>query len=190
MDRKEKPPSTIIPKWLRALLAYGVMIGGIIAIIGLVALSHTSWILGLLLGLLFLPLVPAVQRVLLDDEPAAGLFFEQYFSTLKELVGLFGGMLLAVPFIAFKAAGFLAAVMLIPLAVIWGVAGLQALGVDIFAKVENINSLFRYTLITVGIAGAWILFDRLVKKYQDGSSFFSMLLQKGDHLKSKKGEKK
>ena len=177
MEEKRKPSSTVIPKWLRVLLAYGVMIGGIIAIMGLVALSDTSWILSLLLGLLLLPVVPAIQRVLLDDEPAAELFFKQYSSVLRELGILLGGLLLGAPFIAFKAAGFLATVMLIPIAVIWGVAGLQALGIDIFAKVEELDSLFRYTLITAGIAGAWILFSYLVKKYKDGSSFFSMLLQ-------------
>jgi len=178
MAEKEKPPSTVLPKWLRVLLAYGLMIGGIITIIWLVTLSDTSWILSLLLGVLLLPFVPALQRMLLDDESATGLFFEQYFSTLLELVGLLGGMVFAVPFIAFKAAGFLAAVMLIPLAVIWGVAGLQALGIDIFAKMEDLDRLFRYTLITVGIAGAWAIFSYLVKKHQDGSSIFSMLMQK------------
>ena len=177
MADKEKLPSTVIPKWLRVLLAYGMMIGGILTIIWLMILSDTSWILAVLLGLLLLPFVPAVQRMLLDDEPAMGLFFEQYFSTLREFGILLGGLLLGAPFIAFKAAGFLAAVMLIPLAVIWGVAGLQALGIDILAQVEDIDSLFRYTLITVGIAGAWALFSYLVKKYQDGSSFFSRLLQ-------------
>ena len=177
MEEKEKSSSTVIPKWLRVLLAYGMMIGGIIIIIGLGTLSYTSWILSILFGFLLLPLVPAIQRVLLDDEPATGLFFKQYFSTLRELVILLGGLLLAAPFIAFRAAGFLAAVMLIPIVVIWCVAGLQALGIDIFAKVEDVDSLFRYTLITVGIAGIWALFSGLVKKYKDGNSFFSMLLQ-------------
>ena len=182
MEEKETPPATVIPKWLRIFLAYGVMIGGIFAIICLGTLSDTSWILSLLLGLLLLPLVPAIQRVLLDDAPAKGLFFKQYFSTLRELGILLGSLLLGAPFIAFKAAGVLAVVMLIPLAFIWGIAGLQALGIDIFAKVEDIVRLFRYTLITVGIACAWILFSYLVKKYKDNSSLFSRLLQEFHHI--------
>jgi hypothetical protein len=175
-DKKEKSQNRFeVPEWLRIILAYGVAIGGILALAWLVALFLKSWLIGFLLFVTIIPLFPAMQAILLKKKPASlVMFLKLYAAEFASFSLQLSLLLVSAPIIAILVAGRLAIVLLIAAVISWFIVGLQQLGLDIGSKMPR-NDIIILLWVTIGLVvavGIFYLFDRLVKKYEDG--YFSL----------------
>jgi uncharacterized membrane protein YuzA (DUF378 family) len=165
------------PEWLRItaiILAYGLTIGGILAIPWLFALSR-SWAIGFLLFVIVVPLFPAMQAILLKKKPASlFMFLKIYVAEFASLFLQLSLLLVTAPFIAILVAGRLVIVLWVAAVIAWFIVGLQQLGLDIGRKMPG-DDIIILLWITVGLTAAVVIFyffDRFVKKYED--SYFTL----------------
>jgi hypothetical protein len=165
------------PEWFRIggiILAYGLTIGGILAIPWLFSFSR-SWSIGLLLVVMVIPLFPVMQTILLGKAPAKMfLFLKIYVAEFTSLFLQLGFLLVTLPFIAVLVAGRLATALLLAVVISWFIVGLQQLGVDIGRKMPGADILI-LLWVTIGltvVVGIFFLLVRLFEKHEDG--YFSL----------------
>jgi hypothetical protein len=163
------------PKWLRKILAYGVAIAGILSLPLLTALLLKSWVIGLWLIVIVIPLFPAIQTILLREKPVTSLnFLKIYFTELASFSLQIGFLLVSAPIIVIMVASRLVIGLSVVAVISWFIVGLQQLGVKIGAKMPK-HDIIILLWITMGLTaavGIFYLFYRLGKKYED--SFFNL----------------
>ena len=174
VDDRQLPPDRFERrKWLRAtsiVLAYVLTFGGILFAIPRLFSPSRSWMIGLSLFAVVVPVFPAVQIILTGERPAripvfARIYVAEFASLLVQLLFL----LASAPMIAVLVAGRLAVALLVAAGLACVIVTLQLLGLDIFRKVprEEIPSFF---LVFAGLAivvGIYYGITRLTKKHED-----------------------
>jgi hypothetical protein len=165
------------PEWFRIggiIVACGLTIGGILIIPWLFAVSR-SWSIGLLLIVMVIPLVLAMQTILLGKAPAnVFLFLKIYVAEFTSLFLQLGFLLVTLPFIAVLVAGRLASALLLAVVISWFIVGLQQLGFDIGRKMPGADILI-LLWVTIGLTvavGIFFLLVRLFERHEDG--YFSL----------------
>ena len=172
-DRRLPPDQVERPKWLRATsiaLAYVLTFGAIIFAIPRLISPSRSWMIGLSLFAVVVPVFPAVQIVLTGERPARiPVFAKIYVAEFASLLVQFLFLLASAPIIAVLVAGRLAVALLVAAGLACVIVSLQLLGLDIFRKVprEETPSFF---LVFAGLAvtvGIYYGITRLTKKHED-----------------------
>lgn len=171
-NKKEHSKSSFNSPGFRIILAYGLTIGGILALPWLYGLMHShSWLIGVLLFMFAIPLFPAVHAILLKKIPAnLFIFLKIYAAEFASFFLQLALILVSAPVIAIMVAGRLAIVLLITAIISWFIVALQQIGVDIGSKMPK-NDIIILLWVTIGLiaaVGFFCFFNHLIKKHEDG----------------------
>jgi len=159
---------------IRTILVYLLTLGGILALPFLFVLTK-SWVAGMWLLLLVVPLFPAFQLIISGREPAGLMvFLRVYAAEFCSLVLQLGFLLTTMPFIAIAIAGYLAMAMLAAAVISWGIIALQQVGLSIGGRMapQDMRILLWVTLGLIAAVAVYFLLKRLAERHQD--SYFSL----------------
>lgn len=159
--------------WLRVasiILAYTLTIAGLLFLIPWLFSLSKSWLVGLLLFIVVVPLFPATQTILMGHRQASvTMFLKIYVSEYASLLAQMVFLLASAPFIAIAVAGRLAIVLLATALMAWIIVGLQQMGLQIGSQLarEDIKILFWVTLGLAASVAIYYGLHHLAKKYEE-----------------------
>jgi hypothetical protein len=154
---------------LGIVLAYLITFAGLIAMPAIFSISRSWWI-GFFLVVAFIPIIPALQTILMGKRQASlQMIFKVYVAEYASLLMQLLFLAVSAPLIAVAVFSRLVIMLLIAASISWPIIGLQQLGLKIGSKLstQDIKILFWVTLGLVLLAGIYYILDKLARRYAD-----------------------